>query len=60
MVVMMVAKFVVQMRRYEVVEFRVEAESEDDALFVATMKATSGEVPDALVEMDIEWSEVVS
>ena len=56
----MVAEFVVQMRRYEVVEFRVEAESEDDALFVATMKATSGEVPDALVEMDIEWSEVVS
>lgn len=54
------ARYVVRLRRYEVVEFSVEAKSDDDAVFVATMKAHGGEVPDALVEMDIEWCEVVS
>ncbi len=60
MVVVMVDEYVVRIRRYEVIEFRVDAGNETDAAWLAEQKATNGDMPNDIVEMGIEWLEVVS
>ncbi len=56
----MVDEYVVRIRRYEVIEFRVDAGNETDAAWLAEQKATNGDMPNDIVEMGIEWLEVVS
>lgn len=60
MVVVTVDEYVVRIRRYEEIEFRVDAANETDAAWLAEQKATNGDMPNDIVDLGIEWLEVVS